>query len=144
MKKVLFAVAMSITSSALFAAEHRIKMANTGVDGSMVFEPGFLRIAKGDTVKFIKVDPAHNSAAIVVPAGATAWKGKVDEELSVTLNQEGVYIYVCDPHKVMAMAGVIQVGKPVNLADAQKQADTMSKGFVMNKDRLSKYIAQVN
>jgi len=143
MKKVLFAVAMSITSSALFAAEHLVKMANTGVDGSMVFEPGFLRVAKGDTVKFIKVDPAHNSAAIVVPAGATAWKGKEDEELSVTLNQEGVYIYVCDPHKVMAMAGVIQVGKPVNLADAQKQSDTMSKGFVMNKDRLSKYIAQV-
>ena len=134
---------MSIASGSLFAAEHRVKMANTGADGSMVFEPGFLHVAKGDTVKFIKVDPAHNSAAIVVPAGATAWKGKPDEELSVTLNQEGVYLYVCDPHKVMAMAGVIQVGKPLNLTDAQKQADTISKGFVVNKDRLSKYMAQV-
>ena len=138
MKKVLFAVAMSIACGSGFAAEHRVKMANTGADGSMVFEPGFLRVAKGDTVKFIKVDPAHNSAAMVVPAGATAWKGKPDEEVSVTLNQEGVYIYVCDPHKVMAMAGVIQVGKPVNLVEAQKQADILSKGFVMSKDRLSK------
>ncbi len=143
MKKILFAVTMSIACGTIFAAEHHVKMANTGVDGSMVFEPGFLRVAKGDTVKFIKVDAAHNSAAMVVPAGATAWKGKPDEEVSVTLNKEGVYIYACDPHKVMGMAGVIQVGKPVNLADAQKQADTISKGFVMNKDRLSKYMAQV-
>jgi pseudoazurin len=143
MKKVLFAVTMSIACGSIFAAEHRIKMLNAGADGSMVFEPGFLHVAKGDTVKFIKVDAGHNSAATVVPAGATAWKGKPDEEVSVTLNQEGVYIYVCDPHKVMAMAGVIQVGKPINLAEAQKQADSLSKSFVMNKDRLSKAMAQV-
>ncbi|MES2756931.1 MAG: pseudoazurin [Pseudomonadota bacterium] len=143
MKKVLFAVAMSIACGTVFAAEHHVKMANTGADGSMVFEPGFLRVAKGDTVKFIKVDASHNSASAVVPAGATAWKGKPDEEVTVTLNKEGVYIYVCDPHKVMAMAGVIQVGKAVNLAEAQQQADSMSKGFVLNKDRLSKYMAQV-
>ncbi len=143
MKKILLAVAISIACSATFAAEHKVKMLNAGADGSMVFEPGFLRVAKGDTVKFIKVDAAHNSAAVVVPAGATAWKGKPDEEVSVKLDHEGVYVYICDPHKVMAMAGVIQVGKPVNLADAQKQADTLSKGFVMNKDRLSKYMAQV-
>jgi pseudoazurin len=143
MKKILFAVAMSIACSASFAAEHRVRMANTGADGSMVFEPGFLRVAKGDSVKFIKVDAAHNSTALVVPAGATAWKGKPDEEVNVKLDHEGVYIYGCDPHKVMAMVGVIQVGKPINLADAQKQADVMSKGFVMSKDRLSKYMAQV-
>ncbi len=143
MKKVLFAVTLSVACGSLLAAEHQVKMLNTGADGSMVFEPGFLRVAKGDTVKFVKVDPSHNSAALVVPAGATAWKGKPDEEVTVTLNQEGVYLYACDPHKIMAMAGVIQVGKATNLGDAQKQADSLSKGFVMNKDRLSKYMAQV-
>ncbi|MFC0132819.1 pseudoazurin [Massilia eurypsychrophila] len=143
MKNVLFAVAMSIACGGSFAAEHRVKMLNAGADGSMVFEPGFLQVAKGDTVKFIKIDAAHNTASAVVPAGAAGWKGKPDEEVSVTLNQEGVYVYVCDPHKVMAMAGVIQVGKAVNLADAQKQADSLSKSFVVNKDRLSKYMAQV-
>ena len=80
---------------------------------------------------------------MIVPAGAAPWKGKADEEVSVKLDQEGVYVYVCDPHKVMGMAGVIQVGKPVNLADAKAQADTLSKSFVMNKDRLSSYMAQV-
>jgi pseudoazurin len=118
-------------------------MLNSGTDGTMVFEPGFLHVAKGDTVKFVKGDASHNSAALVMPAGATAWKGKPDEEVTVKLSQEGVYIYACDPHKIMAMVGVIQVGKASNLGDAQKQADGLSKGFVMNKDRLSKYMAQV-
>ena len=143
MKKTLFAVTLSMVCASAMAAQHQVKMLNAGVDGSMVFEPGFLHVAKGDTVKFVKVDPSHNSAALVVPAGASAWKGKPDEEVTVTLNQEGVYIYVCDPHKIMGMAGVIQVGKATNLADVQKQADSMSKGFVMNKDRLAKYMAQV-
>ncbi|WP_426173656.1 pseudoazurin [Massilia sp. TWR1-2-2] len=143
MKKLVFALTLSIACGSIFAAEHQVKMLNAGADGAMVFEPGFLRVAKGDTVKFIKTDASHNSAALAVPAGAQAWKGKMDEEIAVTLNHEGVYVYACDPHKIMAMAGVIQVGKPVNLAEAQKQADVLSKSFVMNKDRLSKYMAQV-
>jgi len=100
-------------------------------------------VAKGDSVKFIKVDASHNSAAVIVPAGASAWQGKMDEEISVKLDKEGVYVYVCDPHKVMAMAGVIQVGKPVNLAAAKKQSTELAKSFVINKDRLAKALAQV-
>lgn len=134
---------LSLAACAAGAAEHQVKMLNAGKDGAMVFEPSFLKVAKGDTVKFIKVDAAHNSAALIVPAGATAWKGKMDEEISVKLDQEGVYVYVCDPHKVMAMAGVIQVGKPVNLLEAKKQSAELAKGFVMNKDRLAKALAQV-
>lgn len=143
MKKLVFAVTLSIACGSAFAAEHQVKMLNAGAGGSMLFEPGFLRVAKGDTVRFIKTDASHNSSAVVVPAGAQAWKGKMDEDVTVTLNQEGVYVYACDPHKIMAMVGVIQVGKPVNLADAQKQADGLSKSFVMNKDRLSTYLGQV-
>ena len=43
----------------------------------------------------------------------------------------------------MGMAGVIQVGKPTNLDAAKAEADKLSKSFVMNKDRLSKALAQV-
>ncbi|MCC6071004.1 pseudoazurin [Massilia sp. GCM10020059] len=143
MKKTVVAVMLSMAAFAAGAAEHQVKMLNTGKDGAMVFEPSFLKVAKGDSVKFVKVDASHNSAAVIVPAGATAWKGKMDEEISVKLDKEGVYVYVCDPHKVMAMAGVIQVGKPVNLADAKKQSAELAKGFVMNKDRLAKALDQV-
>ena len=143
MKKTVLASMLCMAAFAAGAAEHQVKMLNTGKDGAMVFEPSFLKVAKGDSVKFVKVDASHNSAAVIVPAGATAWKGKMDEEISVKLDKEGVYVYVCDPHKVMAMAGVIQVGKPVNLADAKKQSAELAKGFVMNKDRLAKALDQV-
>jgi pseudoazurin len=143
MKKMVLAAMLGMAVCAAGAAEHQVKMLNSGKDGAMVFEPSFLKVAKGDSVKFVKVDPSHNSAAVIVPAGASQWKGKMDEEITVKLDKEGVYVYVCDPHKVMAMAGVIQVGKPVNLADAKKQSAELAKGFVMNKDRLSKALDQV-
>ena len=143
MKHAVLGIALSLACAGAMAADHQVRMLNNGKDGTMVFEPGFLRVAKGDTVKFVKVDPSHNSAAVLVPAGAKPWKGKPDEEISVKLDQEGVYLYVCDPHKIMGMAGVIQVGKPANLAEAKGQAEALSKSFVMNKDRLAGYMAQV-
>ncbi|MDQ9170153.1 pseudoazurin [Oxalobacteraceae bacterium R-40] len=143
MKKFAFAALLSMISMPLLAAEHQVKMLNNGKDGSMVFEPSFLKIEKGDTVKFVKGDASHNSASVIVPANAKQWKGKMDEEIVVKPDQEGVYVYVCDPHKMMAMAGVIQVGKATNLEEAKKEAESLSKTFVMNKDRLSKALAQV-
>lgn len=143
MKKHVLAAILSLASIGALAAEHQVKVLNTGKDGSMVFEPSFLKVAKGDTVKFIKGDSSHNSAAVIVPAGAKPWKGKMDEEIAVQLDQEGVYVYVCDPHKMMAMVGVIQVGKAGNLDDAKNESEKLAKAFVINKDRLSKSLEQV-
>ena len=143
MKQVVSGIMVSLLAAGGFAAEHQVKMLNNGKDGTMVFEPGFLKAEKGDTVKFIKTDASHNAASFLVPKGATAFKGKMDEEIVVKLDTEGVYLYQCDPHKVMAMAGVIQVGKPINLEDAKKEAATVSKSFMMSKDRLTKYLEQV-
>lgn len=143
MKKYVLAAAMAAMAGGAFAAEHQVMMHTQGKDGSMVFEPAFVKAAKGDTVRFIATDPSHNSSSVVVPDGATSWKGKMGEDLTITLDQEGVYVYQCDPHKVMAMAGVIQVGKASNLESAKKEADKLSKSFVMNKDRLAKLMDHV-
>ena len=140
MKKFATLVAGMLLVSGVFAHEYQVKMLNSGKDGIMVFEPAFIQAAKGDTVKFIKTDPSHNSSSFFTPKGASAWKGKMDEEIVVKLDVEGVYMYQCDPHKSMAMVGVIQVGKPVNLEDAKKEAATYSKTLAMNKDRLTKYV----
>lgn len=143
MKKFVMAAILASVPFMVHAAEHQVKMLNNGKEGTMVFEPSFLKIAKGDTVKFVKADPSHNSASVIVPAGAKPWKGKMDEEITIKLDQEGVYVYVCEPHKMMAMAGVIQVGKATNLEEARKESEAISKTFVMNKDRLSKALEQV-
>ena len=142
MKKIATLVTSVLLATGVFAAEHQIKMLNSGKDGIMVFEPGFVKAAKGDTVKFIKTDPSHNSSSFFTPKGAAAWKGKMDEEIVVKLEAEGIYMYQCDPHKPMAMVGVIQVGKAGNLDDAKKEAASYSSTLAMNKDRLMKYVDQ--
>ena len=62
MKQVVSGIMVSLLAAGGFAAEHQVKMLNNGKDGTMVFEPGFLKAEKGDTVKFIKTDASHNAA----------------------------------------------------------------------------------
>lgn len=131
--------AVFLTSS-LYAADHEVKMLNSGKDGTMVFEPAVLKVAVGDTVKFVSTDAGHNSVSDFTPEGATTWKGEIGEEVSVTIDKEGVYIYSCDPHKVMAMFGVIQAGEAKNLDGAMKAAKDLSANAVMSKDRLEGYL----
>jgi len=96
------------------AAEFEVLMLNKGTDGkTMGFSPSFLQIEPGDTVKFIPVDKGHNAETILgmIPDAAATWRGKVDEEFSVTFTVEGLYGYKCFPHYAMGMVGLIQVGK---------------------------------
>lgn len=105
------------------AAEHEVKMLNKGSDGTMmVFEPLVVMAEPGDTIKFIPTDKSHNSATIKdgVPEGAEEWKGKVNEEITVTVSAEGVYMYQCTPHFGMGMIGAVVVGEPTNLEDVKK------------------------
>ena len=75
----------SIFSYNLHAAEHEIKMLNSGKDGSMVFEPGTIKVEVGDTVKFIATDAGHNSQSIFSPEGVTAWKGEIGKDITEIL-----------------------------------------------------------
>lgn len=140
--KTLFAAALLSVSSLAMSAEHTVKMLNSGADGIMVFEPGFLQIAKGDTVVFEATDAGHNAINEFGPAGAnTELAGYSGGKF--TFNEEGVNIYYCQPHKSMAMYGVIQVGAATNKADAEAAAATASAGLAMNGDRLNNYMANV-
>ena len=134
----------ALASPAAMAADHVVKMLNNGKDGAMVFEPAFVKAAVGDTIVFTPTDKAaHNSASLLLPAGVKPWKGAPDTELKVKMEKEGVYLYACEPHKVMGMVGVVQVGKPVNLAEAKAAATKEQAGFAMGKDRFDKALALV-
>ena len=56
----------------------------------------------------------------MIPEGASGWNGAINMDISVTLDTEGVYVYQCDPHIMMAMIGVIQVGEPVNINEIKE------------------------
>ncbi len=95
-------------------SQHEVKMLNRGSDGEMmVFESAFLKIAPGDTVTFVATDKSHNSESIlgVLPEGAEAWKGKLNQDISHTFEKEGIYGYKCMPHFPLGMVGLIQVGE---------------------------------
>lgn len=115
------AIGLAMPASAL-AADHQVKMLNKGSDGArMVFEPKVVRAAPGDTVTFVPVDKSHNSISMKggLPEGAEAWNGKVNQQVTVTVSAEGVYMYQCTPHVGMGMIGAVVVGEPTNL-DAVK------------------------
>jgi pseudoazurin len=126
-------------------SEHIVQMLNMGEGGSMVFEPAVIKVSKGDTILFKAVDMSHNSASLdgMIPDGASSWTGSLSKDISVKLDDEGVYVYQCDPHAMMAMVGVIQVGEAVNLSQVKEAADNKKSSFIMNSDRLQTYLSQL-
>ena len=126
-------------------SEHEIKMLNMGTEGAMVFEPAVIKISKGDTVNFVATDMSHNSASLdgMIPAGANSWNGALSQDISITFTEEGVYVYQCTPHAMMAMVGVIQVGEAVNVDAVKAEASQKKSIFVSNTDRLDEYLSQL-
>lgn len=106
------------------AAEVEVKMLNKGAAGVMVFEPALVKIAPGDTVKFVAADKGHNVETVetMLPEGATAFVGKINEEVVVTFDKPGVYGYKCKPHYGMGMVGMVVVGDAANLDQAKAAA----------------------
>lgn len=111
-----------IGAAAARAAEHEVQMLNRGEEGMMVFEPAFLQIAPGDTVRFVPTNPGHNAETVrgMIPDDAEPFKGRVGQEIAVTFDVEGAYGYMCLPHVAMGMVGLIVVGEdPANLDEAE-------------------------
>lgn len=111
-------LALSLVAGAAAAADFEVHMLNKGKDGSMVFEPALTKVAAGDSVTFIPTDKGHNVESIkdMIPAGAEAFKGKMNETYKVTFTVPGAYAVKCTPHVGMGMVGLVVVGdKPANL-----------------------------
>ncbi|MBX3584417.1 MAG: pseudoazurin [Rhizobiaceae bacterium] len=139
---LLAAVFSTVIWSAAYAAEHEVRMLNKGPEGQpMQFDPAFLKIAPGDSVKFVATDKGHNSESILgmIPEGVDTWKGKMNEEITLTFDVEGIYGYKCTPHFGMGMVGIVQVGENTDNLDAAKTAKLPGKA----KSRMAELIAQV-
>ena len=124
---------VSMLAGAAQAADHQIQMLDKGEKGVMVFQPDFVQAAPGDTVTFVPTDKGHDAESIwgMIPEGAKTFRGKSSEQITVTLDKEGVYGVKCAPHYGMGMVALIVVGKPVNLVHAAtvKQSGKAKKVF---------------
>lgn len=106
------ALILSLLATPALAETHVVQMFNRSDNGPMIYEPSFLRIAPGDSVRFIPTQPSHNAATIddMIPAGATPFKSKINEDFTVTLTVPGSYGLKCSPHFAMGMVMLIEVG----------------------------------
>ena len=135
------ALAVALTSFAALAAEHEIKIKNTNGKGKfMVFEPDFLKVAPGDTVKFVLVDKNHNAEAIteVWPEGVEPLKGEMNQDAEFVVEKPGFYGIKCHPHFTMGMVALIVAGEPTN--KAQLDAFKAPGGAKKRWDELVKQI----
>jgi len=116
----VFAAVMAMAGGA-HAAEVEVKMLNKGTEGSMVFEPALVKVAPGDTVKFVSTDKGHSAETIkgMLPDGAATFVGKTGEDIAVTFDQAGIYGVKCAPHYGMGMVAMIVVGTPTNEEQAK-------------------------
>ena len=143
-RSTIAGVALLMFAPLLNAAEHTVKMMTSGANGQiMVMEPGYLKIAMGDTVNFVPSDPSHNAQSMSIPKGAENFTTPMGKSAKVSFTQEGVYLYKCLPHVPLGMVGVIQVGNAVNLEQTKTDLVKIKSSIAMNKDRIEKYMAQV-
>jgi pseudoazurin len=129
-----FASALAaLVGQAALAAEIEVKMLNKGAEGAMVFEPAFVKAQVGDTVHFVAADKGHNAETVpgMLPDGATPLAGKISEDVTLTLDRDGVWGIRCKPHYGLGMVALIVAGDPVNLeaAKAAKNPGKAKKHF---------------
>ncbi|MEL6171145.1 MAG: pseudoazurin [Pseudomonadota bacterium] len=127
-RTLLLASSAALIARPSFAAEtHTVEMLNKDPDDSkarMVFKPNLVVVQAGDTISFVGTDRGHNCEVIdgMVPEGAEGWKGKINDDIEVTLDQPGFYGYKCTPHVGQGMVGLVIVqgdGMMDNLEAAQ-------------------------
>lgn len=121
-KMLTLALTLAALAGPADAAQHEVKMLNSGAAGAMVFEPALLRIQPGDSVTFRATHKGHNAQSIEVlrPDGGTKFQGRMNEEITVSFDKPGIYGYECKPHYGLGMVGLIVVGDPsANLAAAR-------------------------
>ncbi len=141
-KTLIPAAVLAILAGAAAAETYTVEMLNRGEAGAMVFEPAFIQAQPGDTITFVPTDRGHNSATIegLLPEGADAWEGEINEEVTITVTAEGLYAYQCDPHAPMGMVGLIQVGAPTNVEAVTTAADEL-RGKA--KERMAELLTEV-
>lgn len=106
---------------------HVVEMLNADPENRrerQVFVPDIVRANVGDTIKFVSVNPGHNSACDEggAPEGGTLWRSKIGDDFEVTIETPGAYAYYCVPHRTAGMVGLLLVGDDLSNYEDVKNA----------------------
>jgi pseudoazurin len=104
--------------------------------GATSFTPKVLFTNPGDEICWANMT-AHDSQSIegLIPEGARPWHIALGRNGCVRLTVEGVYIYKCNPHYPLGMAGAIIVGRASNIEQIEANATGRAKGVVIKVKR---------
>ncbi len=113
-----------------FSKEIIIDMLNKRDDGQkMVYSQDIAKIALGDTIKWLPTNGGHNVEFLAGPEGfELPPKSYINKEVSITFNKSGIYLYVCSPHSIMGMIGLVIVGNDTSNKDSIISYDIGGKG----------------
>ena len=94
------------------AADMTIEMLNKRDDGAkMVYGTDIARVEVGTSITWIPAQKGHNVEFIAGPDGWKApKKSKINEEVTITFDTPGIYLYQCTPHATMGMIALVVVG----------------------------------
>ena len=109
---------------------HVVKMLNEGNQGAMIFEPAFIKINTCDSITFEMTDAGHNAVTVAAPNDSIPFDTEYKPSTTVQFDTNGLYLYKCTPHAMMAMAGLIQVSDASN-KEAMISAIEKFEGTVM-------------
>ena len=75
-------------------------------------------------------DAGHNAVTVAGPSGSSPFDTKYKPSTTVKFDVNGIYLYKCTPHAMMAMAGLIQVSDSSNKVEMAKAIERF-EGTVM-------------
>ena len=118
---------------------HIVKMLNEGKQGPMVFEPAFIKINTCDSITFEMTDAGHNAVTVAGPNDSIPFDTEYKPSTTVQFDTNGLYLYKCTPHAMMAMAGLIQVSDASNKDTMKAEIDKFESNVMMQpvKTRMS-------
>jgi pseudoazurin len=133
-------VLATVFGGTAMAETFEVQMLNKNDGQTMVFAPDHLRIAPGDTVKFVPTDRGHNAATVKdrIPDGAKPFAGKISKEIDVTFDTEGFYAIECKPHFAMGMVMTIVVGDATSAPQGFLEGRVPPKAKARFEEQLSK------
>ena len=122
------------------AADMTIEMLNKRDKEKMVYSEDIVRIDAGDTLTWVPTSKGHNVHFLAGPEG---WdipkKSKNNQEVSITFDTPGVYLYQCTPHATMGMIAFVVVGEDTSNLDAIKKMKIRGK----SKKKFKKLLKEI-
>ena len=139
MKLMIMTLLTFILNFSCFSKEIIVDMLNKRDDGErMVYSQDVIKVSKGDTVKWIAKDGGHNVEFVAGPKSfELPPKSIINREVIMEFTIPGIYLYVCSPHSIMGMIGIVVVDEDVSNKETILDYNIGGKGSKKLKKLLS-------